>query len=60
MRKRQKYIISCKEAVWKRCYHGKWNMHEIRAVELRAGKDKLERVIFPLELSCDINRQLND
>ena len=63
MRKRQKYIISCKEAVWKRWYHGKWNMDEIRAIKLRAGKDKLERVIhhiFPLELSCDINKQPND
>ena len=63
MRKRQKYIISFKEAVWKKWYHGKWNMDEIRAIELRAGKDKLERVIqhiFPLELPCDINRQPND
>ena len=53
--------------------HGKWNMGiviklfrgndgEIRAVKLRAGKDKLERAIqhiFPLELSCNINRQID-
>ena len=53
---------------------GKWNMRivkklfqgnddKIRALELWAGKDKLERSIqhlFLLELSCDINRQPND
>ena len=39
------------------------NDDEIRAVKLRARKDKLERVIqhlFPLELSCDIKRQPDD
>ena len=111
IRKRQKYIISCKEAVWKRWSQeylkslrekhdmrrksqmhksiklgdvvlikgdnknrGKWNIgivtklfkgkdDEIRAVELRAGRDKLERAIqhlYPLELSCDVNRQPHD
>ena len=49
---------------------GKWNMgivtkifqgidDEIRAVELRAGTEKLEgsiQYLFLLELSCDINR----
>ena len=54
--------------------HGKWNMgivtklfqendDEIRAVKLQAGKNKLDRAIqhlFPLELSCNINRQPDD
>ena len=53
--------------------HGKWNMgtvtkafqensDEIRAIEARAGKGKLEGAIqhlFPLEQPCDVNRQPN-
>ena len=38
------------------------NSDEIRAIEARAGKGKLERAIqhlFPLELSCDVSRQPN-
>ena len=53
--------------------HGKWNMgtvtkafqensNEIKAIEARVGKGKLERAIqhlLPLEQSCDVNRQPN-
>ena len=46
--------------------NGTWafqeNSDEIRAIEARAGKGKLERAIqhlFPLELSCEVNRQPN-